>query len=123
MIISPSNWSSSGTLSVIGGGTLTLSNNWSNTGRTSETNSTLVLDGTFTTASLNVPNFVRSGGTVNLNGTLNNAGATLPLTAATGDFTMTGGVISGGTITPNGRAAPRVSSSLFHPLAHHHPPH
>ena len=48
--------------------------------------------------------FTRSGGTVNLTGTLNNTGTTLALTAATGSWNLLGGAISGGTVTETGGA-------------------
>jgi hypothetical protein len=60
-------------------------------------NGTLNLGGNYTTADL--AGLVRTGGTVNISGTLTNTGATLALTAATGSFRLNGGVISGGSIT------------------------
>ena len=60
------------------------------------------LGGSFTFA--NVGTFNRSGGTVNLTGTLTNANATLPLTAATGSWALLGGSIIGGTITDSSGA-------------------
>ena len=41
-------------------------------------------------------NFTRTGGAVNLTGTLLNTGATLALTAATGSWAVVGGTIDGG---------------------------
>jgi hypothetical protein len=55
------------------------------------------LGGTFNTADLGT--FSRIGGTVNLTGTLNNATATLALTATTGSWELLGGTISSGTVT------------------------
>ena len=46
----------------------------------------------------------RSGGTVNLTGTLDNTGTTLALTAATGSWDLLGGTITGGTVTEAGGA-------------------
>ena len=63
---------------------------------------TLNLGGSFTTAGLNLPAFTRSGGTVNLTGTLNNAAATLTLNAATGSWNLEGGTLSGGTLEQSG---------------------
>src|SRR5206468_12590681 len=50
----------------------------------------------FTLASLGT--FTRSGGTVNVTGTLNNAGTTLALDATTGSWNLAGGTVSGGTV-------------------------
>ncbi|MCB1964702.1 MAG: hypothetical protein KDI64_01265, partial [Candidatus Accumulibacter sp.] len=59
-----------------GGGTLNLlATAWSNSGLISETNATLNLGSSFSTADLG--NYSRSGGNINLTGTLNNNGSTL----------------------------------------------
>jgi len=47
-------------------------------------------------------NFSATRGTVNLTGTLNNAGATLPLAPALGTWVLHGGTILGGTIASSG---------------------
>src|SRR5262249_50451277 len=44
----------------------------------------------------------RSGGIVNLIGTLNNAGTTLALGAATGSWVLLGGTVAGGTVSESG---------------------
>ncbi len=94
------------TISVIGnsdhGGSLSLEGNgWSNAGAITMTNSTVFL-GSFTLAALGA--FSRSGGTVNLNGTLANSGLTLALNNTTGSWQLAGGTILGGTITTAGTA-------------------
>ena len=71
-------------------------------GTASVINSRVNLGGTFTTAGLGT--FTRTdgiGGSVNLTGTLHNAGATLRLGTAArpGSWNMAGGTISGGTVT------------------------
>ena len=98
--ISATNWSNaaSGTLRALNGSTLSLSGNWSNSGALSIDNSTLNLGGTFSTAGLNLAGFSRTGGTVNLTGTLTNTASTLTLNSATGSWTLNGGTINGGTL-------------------------
>ena len=71
---------------------------WSNTGTIRVAGGTLTLLGTLTTAALNLPNFVRTGGTVNLAGTLNNASDTLTLNNTTGTWNLRG-TLSGGTLS------------------------
>ncbi len=61
-------------------------------GTITATNSTVNLGGNFTLAGLG--SFTRSGGTVNLTGTLNNTGTTLAFTAATGSWDLVGGTIT-----------------------------
>ena len=78
------------------GGTLTLDDAWSSAGQIVVNNSTLNLGGTFTTASLG--SLLRTGGTVNLAGALDNSGATLVLDAATGSFNLTSGTLKGGAL-------------------------
>ncbi len=70
---------------------------WSNAGQIQVTNSssTLNLGGNFTTAGLG--SYTNNGGTINLIGTLNNTGATLALSAATGSWNLVGGTLRGGT--------------------------
>jgi hypothetical protein len=99
----PRPWTNSGTLQATGGGTLNVqATAWSNTGLITETNSTLILGGTFTTSDLG--NYSRTGGNINLAGTLNNTGSTLGLTAVTGSWNLLGGTIQGGTVTVSGGA-------------------
>ncbi|MCX6874731.1 MAG: choice-of-anchor D domain-containing protein, partial [Verrucomicrobia bacterium] len=87
------------------GSNLNFYGNFSNAGTILLADSTLNLYGTCTTAGLGLPGFNRSGAsTVNLRGELNNAGSTFALTAMTGDWTLDGGRITGGTITRTGGA-------------------
>ncbi len=69
---------------------------WSSSGTIAVSNTTLELNGTFTTAGLGTIN--RAGGVVNLRGTLTNTGATLTLNAAIGSWVLLGGTITGGTL-------------------------
>ena len=85
-----------GSLQASNGGTLNVNGAWSNTGTISETNSTLNLGGSFSTAALSPLN--RIGGTVNITGTLDNIGNTVTLDAANGSFNLAGGTIKGGTV-------------------------
>ena len=77
--------------------TLSFSGNWSNEGTINATNSTLNLAGTFTRAGLGV--FIRSGGTVNIQGTLNGG---LNLNSANGSWTLAGGTIQGAAVNTSG---------------------
>ncbi len=76
--------------------------NWRNTGTIRLSRGTINLDGMFTPAALGT--WQRSGGTVNVTGTLNNAGQTLDLDAETGSWQLVGGQINGGIITTSGGA-------------------
>ncbi|HEV3298088.1 MAG TPA: malectin domain-containing carbohydrate-binding protein [Planctomycetaceae bacterium] len=90
------------------GGTLNLgdqfasTNVWSNAGTITASNATVNLGGLFTVADMGT--FNQTNDTNNLIGTLNNTGATLPLGPATESWTLTGGTISGGTVTETGGA-------------------
>ncbi len=84
-------------LAVPEGTTLTLRGTWTNSTTLSAANATVNLDGQFTLSDLGT--FNRSGGTVNLTGTLDNTGTTLALDAGTGDWQLNGGTIVNGTIT------------------------
>src|SRR4029078_76285 len=66
-------WSNSatGNIGITGGGSLTTAGSWSNSGVMSESNSTINFGGSFSVSQMGT--FNRSGGTVNLTGTLNNA--------------------------------------------------
>ena len=79
-------------------GHLELWGSFTNAGTVSVSDGTLILNGTFTTAELNPAGFVRTGGTVNLLGTIDNTGATLNFDAL-GNLSMAGGTIRGGTVT------------------------
>ena len=59
--------------------------------------STVNLGGVFTLAGLGT--FDRTGGTVNLTGTLDNTGTTLALDATTGSWNLAGGMVQNGAIT------------------------
>ena len=84
-----------GTLAA-NGGTLSLDGTWSNAGQIVVNNSTLNLFGSFTTAGLG--SYTRSGGVINLHGTLDNTGAALALSTATGSWNLAGGTINGGAL-------------------------
>ncbi len=76
---------------------------WRNEGVITLGQGTVTLDGTFSTSGLG--SFRRSGGTVNLTGTLDNTNQTLTLNAATGSWQLAGGTILGGTVAATGGAA------------------
>jgi hypothetical protein len=91
-----------GLISATSGGTINIggyytATSWTNTGTISAAGGgTIDLDGTFTTASLG-GTIDAAGGTINLEGILNNAGTTLnPPT--TGVYTLNQGTINGGTV-------------------------
>jgi uncharacterized repeat protein (TIGR01451 family) len=95
-------WSNSGTIHVEGGGELFLAGSYHNAGVFEAVNAT-TLGSDFTLADLGA--FHRTGGTVNLRGTLDNRGTTLALDDTTGPWNLTtGGTILGGTITTAGSA-------------------
>ena len=60
------------------------------------------LGGSFSLAALGTFNY--TAGTVNLTGTLNNAGNTLTLNAASGSWNLVGGTVNGGTVSESGGA-------------------
>lgn len=91
----------SGTLASI----LILGNNWVNAGTLSIGSSPLTLGGSFRTVDFNFGGFSRSGGTVTLAGQLDNVGSTLALDAASGSWVLSGGKITGGTVTGAGGAS------------------
>ncbi len=93
------------TIAITGGGTLTLQSRaattadntaWLNLGTLSSNASTVDLGGFFTFKGLGTYN--RTGGTVNLTGTLNNAASTLVLNTTTGSWNLQGGTVKGGTV-------------------------
>jgi hypothetical protein len=98
--ISSGTWSNpaGGLVSTVGGGTVTLSGNWSSPGTLALTGGTLQLNGNFATSSVNFAGIVRSGGTINFNGNWNNASAVFTLTPAIGPIVLQGGTITGGSI-------------------------
>ncbi|MCX6880142.1 MAG: hypothetical protein NTW21_41020, partial [Verrucomicrobia bacterium] len=94
------------------GSILNLYGNFSNAGLILLADSTLNLHGTCTTAGLGLAGFNHSGAsTVNLLGELDNTGSTFALTATTGDWTLEGGRIIGGTITEAGGAKLRFPAN------------
>ena len=102
-------WINQGTLQVDNGATLNTAGTWSNTGKINvQAGATLNLGGSFTTAGLGIfapapaGSFSRTGGTVNVTGTLDNTGSTLALDSRTGGWNVFGGTIIGGTITTSG---------------------
>jgi hypothetical protein len=96
-------WTSSTPLSITGGGALTLQGtHWTTAGVTMN-NSTVNLGDTFSMSDLGP--FTRTGGTVNLTGTLQNTAATLTLDATSGSWRLAGGTIDGGTVATSGGAA------------------
>jgi len=91
-----------GDLSVGPGSQMGLYGTWTNLGVINVSEGTLVLGGVFTVQSLG--NLHRSGGTINLFGTLNNTNSVLPLDNLGGDWVL-GGVINGGSITATNNSA------------------
>ena len=96
-------------MQVDNGATLITAGTWSNTGTMNvQSGATLNLGGSFTTAGLGIfapapaGSFSRTGGTVNVTGTLDNTGSTLALDSRTGGWNVAGGTIIGGTITTSG---------------------
>ena len=89
-------WTNDATITISGGGTLTLDGDWSNTGTIASTDSVVELDGMFTLSDLGT--FNRTGGTVELMGTLDNV-SDLALDMTTGDWEMRGGRIEGGAVS------------------------
>ena len=93
--ITSATWLNTGAITATDS-TLTLDDNWDNDGTVTANNSTVNLDGTFTQADLGT--FMRTGGTVNLMGVLDNTGETLTFDAATGSWRLVGGTVLGGTV-------------------------
>jgi hypothetical protein len=90
--------SSSGTVSMTGGGTLTLDGAWTNSGTISATNSAVVFAGTLSHAQLDSVKLNNSA--ILLRADLANTGTTLMLDNSTGTFNLVGGGrITGGTIS------------------------
>jgi hypothetical protein len=104
-------WINQGTAQALGGGTLSLKGSWNNAGVIRETDSTLNLGGTFRFADLG--NFSRTGGTVNVIGTITNTNTTLTLNNATGSWNLSnGGMIDGGIIAATDGAQLIASGGL-----------
>lgn len=110
LTLNAATWTNSGTIQARNGGTTSIiAPTWSNPGTFLVDNGTLNLGSTFTPAEV-VGHLNRTGGTVNITGTLNNVGTTLPVDVAAGPFNVApGGRIDGGSIVatlPNGVPAP-----------------
>lgn len=97
-------WSNSGTLQAGSGATLRLMGNFTNTGSIAAQGATILLGDvngyggtTFTLGPSSTYNIVSS--TVEVEGTLINAGSTLTLNSTTGSWIVNQGTILGGTIT------------------------
>ena len=92
-------WTNQGTIEALNGATVNLIGSWTNSGTFSEISSTLNLGGAFKTSTLGAVN--RSGGSVNITGTLTNDGI-LTLDDTSGSWNLTGGKIVGGTVFTSG---------------------
>ncbi|HEX3151280.1 MAG TPA: LamG-like jellyroll fold domain-containing protein [Gemmataceae bacterium] len=93
-------WTSSTPLIISGAGSLSLrGNNWTTAGITMN-GATVNLGDQFSFADIGT--LTRTGGTINITGTLMNSGKTLALDATTGPWRLAGGTIDGGTITTAG---------------------
>lgn len=91
-----SNGASVGGAVNVSGGTLSLNGAWSNSGSMALSSGTLNLGGTFAASSIS--SLSRTGGTVNLTGTLDNTGNTLTLDSSTGSWNFNGGTLKNGTL-------------------------
>lgn len=118
VITSPGEINQTGGTFDVNGGTLTLGGtNWDNNGTITLSSGTLNLGGTFATANIGTVN--RTGGAVQITGTMDNASATLALNAATGSYVLgttltspvTTGIITGGSITSADGSTLRVGPS------------
>ncbi|MET3134463.1 filamentous hemagglutinin family protein, partial [Oxalobacteraceae bacterium GrIS 1.11] len=103
MAINPEHFVNSGTANANGGVLSISAANWSNPGKINVNSGTLGLDGTFTADLLTgAAHFGRTGGYVNLNGTLDNTGATLDVGGAglfgAGGLSLLTGIIKSGTV-------------------------
>jgi hypothetical protein len=93
------------TLSITGGSSATLQTNWHNAGTlVLADTSVLTLAGTATFADLGVAGWQRTGGTVNLQGTLDLQSQTCALDANTGSLNFNGGTLKNGTLNTTASA-------------------
>src|SRR5262249_22572192 len=99
-----------GTLAARSGSTLSLGGAWDNNGALISDAGTVNLGGSFTLAALGT--FQRSGGTVNLTGTLDNRATTLDLAALGGPWRLAGGVVRGGAVAGPGLLATSGGGTL-----------
>jgi hypothetical protein len=95
---------SGGAINVTGASaTLTIggsATSWQNLGTITVNGGTLILNGQFTTAGLGTIN--RTGGTIDVSGAWNNASASYAFSSTTGSYILTGGTITGGTLSGTG---------------------
>ena len=89
---------------------MNLDGDWDNDGTIEVTDSTVNLAGTFVVDDLGA--FQRSGGTVNLLGTLQQPGTTLDLDALNGPWRLSGGRINGGVVSGQSLIATTTNSTL-----------
>jgi len=87
---------------------------WDNNGTVNlGNNAALELGGTFNTADIGISNITRTGtNTISITGILDNTGATFALNSSTGNYTLNGGTIRGGTLTQTGDAGLRYTSNV-----------
>lgn len=106
LTINTTNFSNSGgNVTLSGNSTVNLQGTWHLQGGAVnlQGNSTLNLEGGFTTADLGLAGWTRAGGSMaKLLGALDNTGATITLTSATGPLMLAGGTIKGGILTSTG---------------------
>lgn len=101
-----------GTLTAEGGGILSLGGtDWTNNGTINVNAATLRFSGTFDPQDIGV--IQRTGGTIEITGTLTNTGSALALNAATGNFVLAGGTIDGCMVTGTGGARLDISSGTI----------
>jgi hypothetical protein len=86
----------------INSGTVTLRGDWFNASELQLSNAVFNLDGSFALSDLGT--ITRSGGTVQITGTLNGGGGTLELNAATGNWAVNGGTLRQLTVNASGGA-------------------
>ena len=97
--LSSPRWANHGTIRA-DGAELIFQDEWTNHGRVELQNSVLRLQGSFTTAGMGLLGWSRSGGTVELSGSLDNSGAVLSIPAGAGDLLLRNGTITGGVVEP-----------------------
>jgi type VI protein secretion system component Hcp len=101
-------WQSDGAISATNA-TVNLNGSWQNNGAITAIKSTVNLAGSFTLATLG--NFSPTSSTVNIMGSLNNTGTTLALSDAGDTWNLTGGSISGGTVSTVGQVQLTATAS------------
>ena len=110
LIIDSSSWenTSSGVLYAGASAAMELRQSWSNSGAITVDGGTLILGGSFATASLS--GLSRNGGTVRVAGVWNNAGTSFAFGSSTGDWILDGGILSGGQVSQQTDGKLRFSS-------------